>query len=325
MSDLYLYIQTEHAWFFRLWFFLLGACVGSFLNVCIYRIPAEKSVVSPGSRCGCGRPIRWFDNIPILSWFLLRGRARCCGARFSVRYPLVEAITAGLFLLLWMVLPPAQALPGMLFFSLLLVGTFIDFDTMLLPDVVTIWGAVVGVALSFAVPGLHGVVAGDEPWLVDAFRSGTLAILGALVGSGIVLWLMVLAEAVLRKEAMGFGDVVFMGCIGAFCGWKGAIFAVFGGAVCGTLVVIPLMLFQRLFGKEEAAQEGSAAAGAEAKAGGEATAAAPADAEAEEAALGMGSQIPFGPWLALGGALYYLFLRGPVDAYIDGFKQVLFG
>ena len=95
------YINQEFPAFTRGAVFIFGALVGSFLNVCIYRIPAGKSIVSPGSACACGQPIKWFDNIPILSWFILRGRARCCNAPYSFRYPFVEALTACLFLAAW--------------------------------------------------------------------------------------------------------------------------------------------------------------------------------------------------------------------------------
>ena len=108
-------VAAAFPWFLPLVAFVLGACVGSFLNVCIHRIPAGQSVVRPGSHCACGAPIRWYDNIPILSWFFLRGRARCCGRRFSFRYPLVEALTAALSLACWLLFPPAKALGGALF------------------------------------------------------------------------------------------------------------------------------------------------------------------------------------------------------------------
>src|SRR5687768_7788918 len=94
----YAEFSAAFPWFFPTAAFLVGACVGSFLNVVIYRVPAEKSIVTPGSTCGCGTPIAWHDNIPILSWILLRGRARCCGRPFSIRYPFVELLTALLFL-----------------------------------------------------------------------------------------------------------------------------------------------------------------------------------------------------------------------------------
>lgn len=102
----YTELSAQLPWFFPAAVAVFGAMVGSFLNVVIYRVPAEKSIVTPGSHCGCGRPIAWRDNIPVLSWLLLRGRARCCGRPFSFRYPLVELLTAGLFLACWLTFPP---------------------------------------------------------------------------------------------------------------------------------------------------------------------------------------------------------------------------
>ncbi len=334
-------------WFFPLVVFIFGACWGSFLNVVIYRLPAGKSVVRPGSHCACGQPIAWYDNIPILSWCLLRGKARCCGRKFSIRYPLVELLTASLFLVAWLLLPVQVALAGFVFIALLVAATFIDLDTMTLPDQITVGGCIVGVVLSFLLPELHGF-GGDEPLLLRAMRSGISGMVGAAVGSGVILWVALSAEAVLRKEAMGFGDVILMGCIGAFCGWQGALFAIFGGALLGTLVVIPMMILQKLFGlalpgpgktvkagsegvsaaldKEEAAALAKAQAKADPAQSPTGAAEATADPAAEEGQpqLGMGVAIPFGPWLALGGLVYFLLMRGPADAYLDTLRTLIF-
>ena len=123
-----LQINSQFPFFFPTVFFLFGACVGSFLNVCIFRIPAGKSIVRPPSHCACGKPIAWHDNIPILGWILLRGRARCCGRRISFRYPLVETLTAAVFCAAWVCLPPVQALVGMVFLSILIFCSFVDID-----------------------------------------------------------------------------------------------------------------------------------------------------------------------------------------------------
>jgi leader peptidase (prepilin peptidase)/N-methyltransferase len=241
-------IADAFPWFFPTVAFLVGACVGSFLNVVIYRVPKKESIVTPGSHCGCGQPIAWHDNIPILSWLLLRGRARCCGRPFSVRYPGVEFFTALLFLGCWLRYPaPAVALAGMLFLSALVAATFIDLDHFIIPDVFTLGLGVTGLLLSLAVPALHGQHTGD--FLHDALRSGGLSLLGSLIGSALVLWISMVAEAVLQKQAMGFGDVKFVGAIGAFCGWQGAVFAVFGGAVVGTIWFFIAWLWQRVLGK----------------------------------------------------------------------------
>ena len=213
-------INQEFPWFFRTLFFILGAVVGSFLNVCIYRIPAGRSIIHPGSHCACGKPIAWYDNIPIFSWLILRGRSRCCGQRFSFRYPAIELLTALLFLASWWMLPPATALIGMVFSSILICATFIDLDHMIIPDRFTIGAAVVGVILSLFVPSLH-LSSATYP-VIDVMRSGIESIIGLLIGSGIILWIALLAEVILRKEAMGFGDVKFLGCHRRLCRLAGS-------------------------------------------------------------------------------------------------------
>ena len=136
---------ADFPWFFPLCAALFGAIVGSFLNVVIYRMPLEKSIVTPGSQCGCGRPIAWFDNIPVFSWFILRGKARCCGRPYSFRYAFVELLTAALFWGCAVQFAPAKALLGMLFLACLVCATFIDLDHMIIPDVFTLGLGVAGV------------------------------------------------------------------------------------------------------------------------------------------------------------------------------------
>ena len=298
-------------WFFPLVVFVLGACVGSFLNVCIYRIPAGQSVVTPGSHCACGAPIKWYDNLPILSWFVLRGRARCCGRRFSFRYPFVEALTAALFLACWLLFPPAKALCGMLLCAALVAATFIDLDHMVIPDAFTLWLGVAGLLLSCAVPALHGQQ--HELFIIASLRSATDSLAGLLVGSGLVLWIALVAEAVLKKEAMGFGDVKFVGAIGAFTGWHGAVAAVFGGAVIGTLWFALALLWQGLF-RPTAPPANAPAPGAES--GAPAAPSAPAP-------VGFGMHVPFGPMLAAGAVLYFLVAHFWVDAYFASIAELL--
>jgi leader peptidase (prepilin peptidase)/N-methyltransferase len=290
-------------WFFPLAAAIFGAIVGSFLNVCIYRIPAEKSIVTPGSHCACGQPIKWYDNIPVLSWFILRGRARCCGRPYSFRYAFIELLTAALFLACWRLFPPAKAVCGMVFVSVLISATFIDLDHMIIPDVFTIGAGLFGVLLSFLVPSLHGQHEGL--YIVDSLRAGTASLEGLLVGSGLVLWIALLAEMALKKEAMGFGDVKFVGMIGAFCGWKGAVFAVFGGAIVGTVWFILALLWQKLSGK---------------KVGVAASAETPGS---EPAALGFGMHVPFGPMLAVAGLLYFLWFHRAVADYFATIAELL--
>lgn len=305
MNDTLALIQSEMPWFLPLMVVLLGACVGSFLNVCIYRIPAGKSVVSPRSQCGCGQPIAWYDNIPVLSWLILRGKARCCGRRFSVRYPLVEAGTAGLFLAAWWVLPPMVAVCAWVLIGLLVVAALVDLDHTYIPDRCSIGGVIVGVLLAMAVPALHGHVNPDLPFFVLSFRSGVAAVVGVLVGSAVILWIGILAETVLRREAMGFGDVKLLGCLGAFLGWEGALFSIFGGAVVGSVVVLILRLFGVRIGVEEPVAAGEAVPAEQEES------TPPADGEPPLS----GREIPFGPMLAAAGLIYLLALSGPVDAW----------
>ncbi len=294
---------AEFPWFFPVCAALFGAIVGSFLNVVIYRMPLDKSIVTPGSRCACGQPIAWFDNIPVLSWFVLRGKARCCGRPYSFRYPFVELLTAGLFLACALQFSPVKAVIGMLFVACLVCATFIDLDHMIIPDTFTIGLGVLGVVLSFAAPSLHAVTA-DFPLLAH-LRSGGVGLVGLLIGSGIVLWIALVAEAVLRKEAMGFGDVKFVGAIGAFCGWQGALFSVFGGAIVGTVWVALAWAWQKASGKKAPIAPRAEVSEGE---------------EAEKLALGV--QVPFGPMLAVAGGVYFLGGYRWFDAYLAGLAEL---
>ena len=296
-------VAALHPWFFPTVVFVLGACIGSFLNVVIYRVPAGKSIVHPGSTCGCGQPIAWFDNIPILSWLILRGRARCCGRPFSARYPFVELLTAGLFVACWLRLPPAVAVCGWIFLGSLVCAMFIDLDHMIIPDGFTIGLAIEGLLLSALCPALHGQHSGY--FAIDSLRSTSDSVIGLVGGSGVVLWIALIAEALLKKEAMGFGDVKFVGAIGAFCGWHGALFSIFGGAAVGTVWIGLSLLWQKLSGK---------------RALGAPRAETP---EGEAADIALGVHVPFGPMLAVAGALYFLFLRGWVDAWFEQLTALL--
>ena len=293
----YAEFSAAFPWFFPLCAFLAGTCVGSFLNVVIYRVPMEESIVTPGSHCGCGQPIKWHDNIPILSWLFLRGRARCCGRAFSFRYPFVELLTGLLFLGCWLRFPgqPAVAVCGWIFLSCLVAATFIDLDHFIIPDVFTLGLGVFGVLLSMAVPALQ--VSSSGFFLGDSLRAGTASVLGLFVGSGLVLWIALLAEAILKKEAMGFGDVKFVGAIGAFCGWQGAAFAVFGGALVGSVWFAIAWSWQKITGRASPVAPPSETP------------------EGEPTALAFGAQVPFGPMLAIAGALYFLCFRSWVSAW----------
>lgn len=295
-------INEEFPWFFQVMIFLFGAIVGSFLNVCIYRIPAKKSIIHPGSTCSCGTKIAAYDNIPILSWFILRGRARCCQQPYSIRYPMVEALTGSLFLIAWLEFAPLKAACIMIFISLLVCASFIDWDTMEIPDRFSIGTAFVGILCSVFIPSLHGQDTGI--FSLSSTRSLFDSILGLLIGSGFILWLALSAEVVLRKEAMGFGDVKLLGGIGAFVGWQGAIFALFGGAVIGTIALLVYLAIKPLLKnkKEPTPSE---------------------DDDNPEANKIVGMRTPFGPMLAAGSLAYLLFLEKEVDTYFELVRDLL--
>jgi leader peptidase (prepilin peptidase)/N-methyltransferase len=331
MRDLFHFIQTTHPWYLGALAFYLGACVGSFLNVCILRIPAGKSIVTPRSHCVCGKMIAWHDNIPILSWFILRGRARCCGQKFSIRYSIIEAATACTYLWLWMTMPPALAISGMVFFSLLLLGAMIDLDHMELPDLTTIGGMFVGIALSALWPQIHHIAPSPYSWIFTSVHSVTVAVIGAVVGAGVVFWVRELGEIFFRKEAMGMGDVLLMGC-----GWHGAVFSLFGGAFIALLVILPWMAFAwalRKPGTEPATPTVpvmDASAQASAKPTDNLAPAVTAETSAEPESRDsptFGVEVPFGPWLSLAGFLYYAWplLHHGVDNYFAILHAMAFG
>jgi leader peptidase (prepilin peptidase)/N-methyltransferase len=200
---------------------ILGLTIGSFLNVCVHRIPRHESLMHPGSRCPrCGYALRWFDNIPIVSYALLRGRCRKCGEHIALRYPALEILTVALFLAHgatfgW----TALLIPRLLFACAMVVLFAIDLEHHLLPDVITLPGIVLGLLFSTVLP----------PGVIDA-------VIGVLIGGG-VLWLI--GEAYFRysgQEGMGGGDVKMLAMIGAFLGWKLVLVTLVLSSVMGSLV-----------------------------------------------------------------------------------------
>ena len=202
--------------------FVLGAVIGSFLNVCIVRLPEGVSVVAPSSRCPiCGQGIRWYDNIPILSYLVLRGRCRSCGDPVSVRYPLVEMMTALMFAALWTRF--GFGIPWALyaaFVSGLIVVTFVDLAHQIIPDVVSLPGICVGFVASFFLPGI----------------SWTESLLGILIGGGLLLAVAEGYRFLRKKEGMGGGDIKLLAMIGAFLGWKSIPVTIFIASFLGALV-----------------------------------------------------------------------------------------
>jgi leader peptidase (prepilin peptidase) / N-methyltransferase len=225
---------------------VLGAIIGSFLNVVIHRVPREESIAFPASRCpSCGTAIRPYDNIPVVSWAVLRGRCRSCRAPISARYPAVELLTAALFALtFWLRSGLSLALPfDLAFAAAVLALVFIDAEHMILPNVITYPGIVVALVARALVPNLYGVASLGAQWHAPAWLlSLGGAVLGALVGGGF-LWLVGWAwERVRGVEAMGLGDVKMMFMVGAYLGWPLTLLAIFVGVLSGSLAGVGLML-----------------------------------------------------------------------------------
>jgi leader peptidase (prepilin peptidase)/N-methyltransferase len=208
----------------------LGAVIGSFLNVCIHRLPRETSIVWPGSACpGCARELSWYENIPVISYVALRGRCRSCGMRISPRYPIVETLTAALFAAAYWYYGPSLLLVSRVVFGCALLVLFaIDLEHHLLPNVITVPGIVVGFAFSFlTAPG----------WLSS--------LVGIAIGGGV---LFAVAEGYYRlrhEEGLGMGDVKMLAMIGAFLGWQLTLMTLMLGSVAGSIVGLAIIALRR--------------------------------------------------------------------------------
>jgi leader peptidase (prepilin peptidase)/N-methyltransferase len=285
-------------WLLRTFAVAFGLALGSFLNVVIARVPRNESVAHPPSHCVCGRPIAPRDNVPIVSWLLLRGRARCCGAAISARYPLVEAIGG---LLTWAIIevfvlgaPPeaplvetlARAIAEVGLSLALVAAAFIDLDHMILPNEITIGGAIFALATS----GLRPEIGWKE------------ALLGLVVGFWGLYLPFVVGWRVLRgKQGMGAGDAKLAALFGAWFGWTGVLFTLFAASIQGTIVALGIFVARGKIEEPKAVVEEREAAAA---------AGTPLD-EDDPVALpptgGLGgARISFGPFLIL-AALEYLF------------------
>jgi leader peptidase (prepilin peptidase)/N-methyltransferase len=242
-------------WMIRTYAAFIGAVIGSFLNVCVYRWPNELSVVRPRSRCpSCEAPIAWYDNIPILSWIILRGRCRQCGARISIQYPLIELASA----LIWVAAVvldgwSIEALRMAVFLTLLLGIALTDAKYMLIPDQFSLGGVVIGLALA-AIPG--GM----------SFKA---AVFGAAFGYAFLWLVKILAEKAFRKPALGVGDIHMIAMVGAFVGVPGTLLTILLGSLFGLLIGVP---YTMITGKLKP----------------------------------LGTYLPLGVFLALGGAISYM-------------------
>jgi leader peptidase (prepilin peptidase)/N-methyltransferase len=209
---------------------IFGAVVGSFLNVCIYRLPLGRSVVWPASACArCGRPLSWFENVPVVSYLALRGRCRTCGERISIRYPIVEALTAAMFAFSWWFYGPSVLLVSRLVLGCALIVLFeIDREHQILPHAITLPGVVVGFAFSFFT---------DPGW------QSSLG--GMLLGGGILLALGYGYYLLRHEEGLGMGDFKMLAMIGAFLGWRLTILTLMLASLSGSIVGIFLIVSRR--------------------------------------------------------------------------------
>jgi leader peptidase (prepilin peptidase)/N-methyltransferase len=209
---------------------LFGLLVGSFLNVCIYRLPLGRSVVFPPSACGsCQRPLRWFENIPVVSWLVLGGRCARCKARISAQYPIVELVTGVLFAATVALTPVGPLLAARLLFGAALIVLFaIDLEHQILPNVITLPGVVVGLAFALVAP--------------PGWRA---SLIGAAAGGG-VLYAIAAGYYYLRHEdGLGMGDVKMLAMIGAFLGWQLMLLTLVLASLSGALVGVALIVSQR--------------------------------------------------------------------------------
>lgn len=268
--------------------FVLGGMIGSFLNVCVYRLPRNESVVRPRSHCPkCGNLIAWYDNLPILSWLFLRAKCRHCGQSISWMYPLVEAITAFLFLFVFWRFGFSLATPVYLLLtaSLVLV-TFVDLADWTIPNEVTFPGIPLGIAVSLVgmfYPGSHLVV-------TDVYD----ALIGVAIGGASLYLLDKISLLLLKKRGMGFGDVKLLAMLGGFLGWKGVLLIIVIASFLGSFVGLAMILAEKFWNRHAQRPES----------------------EPGEDDIPEGHYLPFGPYLAAAGLIVLFFGQAIIDAYL---------
>jgi len=237
---------------FAYWWGAFGLVVGSFLNVCIYRLPRRESIVFPGSHCPhCGQGVRPYDNIPLISYLLLRGTCRACGERISLQYPMVELLAGSAFYACaakWGLTPPAFV--NSIFLSIIIVLIFTDYHHQILPNVLTLPGILAGILLSplQAAEFYQDALSYSLASLVDAANEETIlpwagSIAGALIGGGILFIVGAAYQALRKRQGLGMGDIKMMAMVGAFAGWRLALFTIFVGSLLGSVLGIILILF----------------------------------------------------------------------------------
>lgn len=241
-------MASGYSMFAQLYAFIIGACVGSFLNVCIVRWPQDRSVLRPRSRCTkCGNQLAWFENVPVVSWIALRGRCRCCDERISIMYPIIELVVG----LGWMAAvqyfgPSFTALRVAVFGTVLLGVAMTDAKHYLIPDGFTLFGLVFSLATA-VIAFFYGET--------QVFASPYDALVGACTGAGMIAIVGWLGEVVTKREAMGLGDVTLMAFVGAAVGPTRALMTIFLGATLGAIsfagVVLPVVLVRRGQAREQ--------------------------------------------------------------------------
>ena len=305
-------------WFLLIWCFALGAAVGSFLNVVIYRLPLDKSLLYPASHCPqCFHPIPWYDNIPIVSYLVLRGRCRWCERSYSCRYMLIELWTALVFAGLWWYLAMHRGLhPGVfaayaLSMAVLTAATFTDLDRMVIPRGITYFGMAVGVIFSTAFPAMQrlprrdlgplfarfGIEGYDPSYFISYLKpyphlDSLAASVAGLIGGYLLLWLVrTLGGLAFRKEVMGLADLDLMAFVGSVVGLRPVIAAFFLGVGVALVTMIAVAIWQR-------------------------------------SVKGLRRPIPFGPSLAVGSAAVMLFWHLGIDRLVimyEGQFRVVMG
>ena len=235
--------------------FILGSIIGSFLNVCIYRLPREESIVYPGSHCtSCNKGISFYHNIPILSYIFLGGRCSNCNSKFSYNYPIVEILSGLLFVAtLWKFGLSLDTLFYLIFISGLIVITFVDLEHMIIPNVITYPGILLGI--------LYNAISTD--WAISTELVGNFSfgfqnffelvdkvpildsLFGVILGGGILLLIAYIYEAVKKKQGMGIGDVKLLALIGAFLGWQGVFFVIFLSSILGSVIGLSIIISRK--------------------------------------------------------------------------------
>ncbi len=226
-------------------FCILGLVIGSFLNVCIYRLPREKSIVVPSSACPwCQKPIKPWDNIPVLSYLLLRGKCRSCGEKISLRYPFVELLNGALYWATFKEFGMGWHLPFLFaFVSAMVVITFIDLDFQIIPDVISLPGTALGLlGASLFIPDPFADTLNPLSAMVKAPVVGLgTSLLGLVIGFGMFYLIALVGKAMTKTDAMGGGDLKMMAMVGSFLGWKGVLLTTFFGSLSGSIIGIVLI------------------------------------------------------------------------------------